>query len=89
MIARVFKGLSFIAMALSLGGAMQPAHAAGPADYFKGKTVTYIVATTPGGGYDFYARCPSSKPRFQFSGDSVMPLAAHSDDANLPVGGLR
>jgi tripartite-type tricarboxylate transporter receptor subunit TctC len=35
--------------------------AAGPvcaaeADYFKGKTITYIVATTSGGGYDFYAR---------------------------------
>lgn len=32
-----------------------PARAA-DADYFKGKTVTYIVATGPGGGYDTYAR---------------------------------
>ncbi len=31
------------------------AHAAG-ADYYKGKTVTYVVATSPGGGYDFYGR---------------------------------
>jgi tripartite-type tricarboxylate transporter receptor subunit TctC len=27
-----------------------------PADYFKGKTVSYIVATAPGGGYDTYGR---------------------------------
>jgi tripartite-type tricarboxylate transporter receptor subunit TctC len=26
------------------------------ADFFKGKTVTYIVATSPGGGYDTYGR---------------------------------
>jgi tripartite-type tricarboxylate transporter receptor subunit TctC len=26
------------------------------ADFFKGKTITYIVATSPGGGYDSYAR---------------------------------
>ena len=26
------------------------------ADFFKGKTVTYIVATAPGGGYDLYGR---------------------------------
>ena len=27
-----------------------------PADYFKGKTVSYIVATAAGGGYDTYGR---------------------------------
>ena len=26
------------------------------ADFFKGKTITYIVATSPGGGYDTYGR---------------------------------
>jgi tripartite-type tricarboxylate transporter receptor subunit TctC len=26
------------------------------ADFYKGKTVTYIVATSPGGGYDLYGR---------------------------------
>src|SRR4051812_19647971 len=29
---------------------------AAPSDMFKGKTITYIVATTPGGGYDTYSR---------------------------------
>ena len=32
-----------------------PAHAA-DADFFKGKTLTYIIATGPGGGYDSYGR---------------------------------
>ena len=36
-----------------------PAMADPAADYFKGKTVTYIVATGPGGGYDSYARAIS------------------------------
>src|SRR5579864_5234792 len=35
----------------SLSAAAQPA-----ADFYKGKTVTYIVATAPGGGYDAYGR---------------------------------
>src|SRR5688500_15609083 len=27
-----------------------------PAAFFKGKTITWIVSTGPGGGHDFYAR---------------------------------
>ena len=42
--------------ALALPGA---ARAADEAAFFKGKTITYIVATTNGGGYDFYARMVS------------------------------
>ena len=34
-----------------------PAQAQG-ADYYNGKTVTYIVATAPGGNYDTYGRLP-------------------------------
>lgn len=33
-----------------------PTEAATPDDFYKGKTITYIVATAPGGGYDTYAR---------------------------------
>jgi tripartite-type tricarboxylate transporter receptor subunit TctC len=33
-----------------------PAFAQTGADFYKGKTVTYIVATAPGGGYDLYGR---------------------------------
>ena len=33
-----------------------PALAQTGADFYKGQTVTYIVATAPGGGYDLYGR---------------------------------
>lgn len=32
------------------------AKAQSPADFYKGKTLTWIVSTGPGGGHDFYAR---------------------------------
>ncbi len=56
------KGASRTATWLSLAGGLiaasvaTPALAQGGADYFKGKTVTYIVATAAGGGYDPYGR---------------------------------
>jgi tripartite-type tricarboxylate transporter receptor subunit TctC len=40
----------------ALIAAASPALAQNGADFFKGKTVTYIVATSPGGGYDLYGR---------------------------------
>jgi tripartite-type tricarboxylate transporter receptor subunit TctC len=49
----VRKFLVGIAAALTLVGS---AMAQDGADFFKGKTMTYIVATSPGGGYDTYAR---------------------------------
>ena len=36
--------------------ATSPAFAQSGVDFYKGKTVTYIVATAPGGGYDLYGR---------------------------------
>jgi len=45
----------FLAVAAAAIVFVGPARAA-DADYFKGKTVTYIVATGPGGGYDTYSR---------------------------------
>ncbi len=67
----------------SIGGA----EAAGPAEYFKGKTVTYIVATTPGGGYDFYARLVTRHmKRFMAKTTFVVknrPGAGHVIGANL------
>jgi tripartite-type tricarboxylate transporter receptor subunit TctC len=45
-------GVGFLASAMMAA----PALAGADADYFKGKTINYIVATNPGGGYDFYAR---------------------------------
>lgn len=42
-----------IAAAMCVAAFALPAHAEG---YFKGKTITYIIATNPGGNYDAYAR---------------------------------
>jgi Uncharacterized protein conserved in bacteria len=38
----------------ALGGVSASASEA--SDFFKGKTLTWIVSTGPGGGHDFYAR---------------------------------
>jgi len=46
----VSVALAFVALGIASASA-QPA-----ADFFKGKTITYIVATAPGGGYDTYGR---------------------------------
>ena len=44
-------------VALLLTGASAAATAAESAqDFYKGKTISYIVATSPGGGYDTYGR---------------------------------
>jgi tripartite-type tricarboxylate transporter receptor subunit TctC len=50
---RVRIGLLAAAMAAAFPAGLG---AAEDASFFKGKTITYIVATTNGGGYDFYAR---------------------------------
>ena len=47
--ARIWK-------AAVVGVAMLSHGAAQAQDFYKGKTITYIVATSPGGGYDTYAR---------------------------------
>jgi hypothetical protein len=48
----VITGVLGIAGALSSGAVM----AATGADFYKGKTLTWIVATGPGGGHDYYGR---------------------------------
>ena len=46
-----------LVIAAFLLAAVPPAQAAeSAADFFRGKTITYIVATSPGGGYDTYGR---------------------------------
>src|SRR6185295_6454194 len=44
--------------AIFLGASLflSPPASAASSDMFKGKTITYIVATSPGGGYDTYGR---------------------------------
>lgn len=45
-----------IASAAGLAVLLAAGHAMAGAEYYKGKTVTYIVSTKPGGGYDTYGR---------------------------------
>jgi tripartite-type tricarboxylate transporter receptor subunit TctC len=56
------------------------------ADFYKGKTITYIVATPPGGGYDFYGRLVSEYLQKYLPGSTVvvknMPGAGHLVGAN-------
>ncbi|HXF54445.1 MAG TPA: tripartite tricarboxylate transporter substrate-binding protein [Hyphomicrobiaceae bacterium] len=72
--------------------ACTPALAAGPslaqtgADFYKGKTVTYIVATAPGGGYDLYGRLVADYMQKYLPGSTFvvknMPGAGHLVGAN-------
>ncbi|MBX9775575.1 MAG: hypothetical protein K2Y71_14415 [Xanthobacteraceae bacterium] len=62
------------------------AQAQGNADYFKGKTVTYIVATAAGGGYDLYGRLVAEYMQRYLPGSTFivrnMPGAGHLVGAN-------
>ncbi len=51
---KMIMPLKFLALAIAgFGVAASSAHAA---DYFEGKTITFLVGGAPGGGYDTYAR---------------------------------
>lgn len=47
---------SLLKLTMLLGAIFAAAGTANASEFYKGKTVTYIVATTQGGGYDTYAR---------------------------------
>lgn len=68
----------------TLGAA--PAFGQSGADFFNGKTVTYIVATSPGGGYDTYGRLVAEYMQRHLPGSTFvvrnMPGAGHMIGAN-------
>jgi len=71
-------------LALATGivmAAAAPTHAQTGADFFKDKTVTYIVATAPGGGYDTYGRLVAEYMQRYLPGSTFvvknMPGAGH------------
>ncbi len=63
-----------------------PASAQTGADFYQGKTVTYIVATAPGGGYDLYGRLVADYMQKYLPGSTFvvrnMPGAGHLVGAN-------
>ena len=74
--------------AILLGLALWPAlsSAAPDYDFYKGKVVTYVVATKPGGGYDAYARLVGKYLEKYIPGSTVIiknvPGAGHIIGAN-------
>ena len=72
--------LSAMALTLTMVG---PAAATG---YFEGKTITYIISTSPGGGYDAYGRLIGQHLGEKLGADKVifnnLPGAGHIIGAN-------
>lgn len=66
------------------------AQAQSGADFFKGKTLTYVVATAPGGGYDNYGRLIAEYMHRHLPGVTIvvknMPGAGHLIGANFIYG---
>ena len=81
--------LRFVSSALLAASLATTAGAAGAAeaDYFKGKTVTYIVATAAGGGFDFYSRLVAKHMQKHLPGSTFvvrnMPGAGHMIGTNF------
>src|SRR3954467_15794871 len=63
-----------------------PASAQAGADFYKGKTVTYVAATSPGGGYDLYGRLVAEFMQKHLPGSTFVvknvPGAGHLVGAN-------
>lgn len=76
---------------LIVGGLSAPVAADdGGATFYKGKTVTYSVATSPGGGHDFYGRLVSRHMERFLPGSTFVvknvPGAGHLLGANTLYG---
>ena len=75
---------ALVAGAVAFSG---PATAATGADYYKGKTVTWIVTTGSGGGHDYFARLMSRHMEKALPGSTFVvknrPGAGHILGANL------
>ncbi len=91
---RALTGGAGIALATAFAAA--PAAAQGGAEFFRGKTVNYIVASAPGGGYDVYGRLVAEYMQKYLPGSTFvvrnMPGAGHVLGANAiyasPADGL-
>ena len=77
---------TLVLAAAGLAAVVSPAAAQSGADFFKGKTITYIVSTGPGGGHDYYGRVMARALERQLTGATVVvknvPGAGHIVGAN-------
>ncbi|MFN3891627.1 MAG: Bug family tripartite tricarboxylate transporter substrate binding protein [Beijerinckiaceae bacterium] len=75
------KSLALSVAGAALAALSAPAFAQEGAAFYKGKTVTYIVATAPGGGYDTYGRLVAEFMQKNLPGSTFvvrnMPGAGH------------
>jgi tripartite-type tricarboxylate transporter receptor subunit TctC len=73
-------------IALVLAGTATVATAESAQDFYKGKTLSYIVATSPGGGYDTYGRLVARYMNKYLPGSKIiirnLPGAGHVIGAN-------
>lgn len=80
-------GLGMAVLAVAVGLGTGPAGAATGPEFYKGKTVKYIVATSPGGGYDFYGRLVGKYMEKYLPGSTFVvlnkPGGGHKIGANL------
>jgi tripartite-type tricarboxylate transporter receptor subunit TctC len=80
------SGKFVVGIALLLIGASQAQAGETAQDFYKGKTITYIVATSPGGGYDSYGRLVARYMNKYLPGSKIiirnMPGAGHVIGAN-------
>lgn len=80
------RALMGTAMAAALALSALPAFAQEGAEFFNGKTITYIVSTDPGGGYDTNGRLVAEFMQKYLPGSTVvvqnMPGAGHIIGAN-------
>src|SRR4051812_19705538 len=78
----LIAGAAVVAGGLAVGAAS----AQSGADFYKGKTVTYIVSTAPGGGYDLYGRLVADYMQKYLPGSTFVvkniPGAGHLIGAN-------
>lgn len=81
-------GLALTGLVVGLAGS--PVTAGSGTDFYKGKTINYIVATAPGGGFDTYGRLVAQYMQKYLPGSTFvvqnMPGAGHMLGANYIYG---
>jgi tripartite-type tricarboxylate transporter receptor subunit TctC len=83
---RLKRVLTLAGMIGAATAAASPACAQTGADFYKGKTVTYVASTSPGGGYDLYGRLVAEFMQKHLPGSTFIiknvPGAGHMVGAN-------
>jgi tripartite-type tricarboxylate transporter receptor subunit TctC len=86
MSGRTQGWINLAGAALVALGLPSAANAQGDVEFFKGKTVNYVIATSPGGGYDYYGRLVAEYMQRHLPGSTFvvrnMPGAGHIIGAN-------